>query len=943
MAKQLKTEKPQQSGGIDPQQWQSAPAEAVGAVSNQDIAGMTGGDAATYEGIVDYILMEEERGAPSEGEILASEDVGLLERNFPEEVETNASLQPHETTGTASATETTTPAFSSQAGGLEASNLSGGDMSLGNLEEGMETSGPSIGGGQSAGLAIAGDAPGGISGGMEGGRVVDHKADDAKVFQAIGGPDPATLSAQNATALTAMDSMAQSLGAQVEGAAGGAMAKLAGAYSANNSTLDGAFGANLSLIQDSFAQARSSVDRSAMDAKTRVEGKAQEALADIKKGSAQLLADGDALIASSAAELLSQASSTEAQAMSAVTQAQGQAQAIANKWAAEAKKVGDAKAKAYRGRGNGGTEGKRDEARAQVAESYGEGYAEDLPNVGQEAVQTLEEEKKNIKSGIRELIRPLLTVELPTLQQNLHADVNKATDEARAGVEEGRDEAMSSIDEQHTAAGEQLATAESAAKTDLANVYGDSKTGLADMDSTGRESIEAMGAGIKFHIQEKSQQLRSVIAQNPALPLDALQKEVGSLTMALQHYATKGQAAIDATTADLEQTQAEYTQNAVTDMNSIGSTASENAQGLATEAATNLDSLATDFETGIDGLVDGFNTNLDTLRSQLNQNVSNVMNTAYAGLGSTLQSVKTGVADFLSGFDGDLNKAVNQEMVADIEAKAEEEAAKIKEPSLWDKVCAVVAVILIVVVVIAITVATAGVGTAVMGAIAAASIPGWAAVALTVVAGAAIGAVSSALTEIVMQIAATGSFNPADWDWKAIGVEALIGGVVGGLTAGLGVGLQAIGKWGHRAVAASGAVKAPALARIAASTGQWVDDAYKLTKVGEYAKKVGDTIIKEAATWAIKGEAPDLAKVAGDFALGAVTSEWAGGMTEALLPSSDPEWLKTSFSSFMEEIAKEAATGSNTEKILEKVEAPVADLGNVELTTDYKPEWSPTW
>ncbi len=946
MAKSLKTEKSQQGGnGVDPDKWVSNPAEAVGAVSNASIASMTGGDAGTYEGIVDYILMQEERDAPAEQEIIASEQAGLLERNYPEEVQTTATLEPHTPFNTGTGMETATPQLATSGGGLNMAGLASGDMGLDGLEEGVETSSASVGGsGVELGFG-SGDVPTGLSGGMDGGMVVDHKADDAKVFKAIGGPDPTQLSSQNATVLAGMQGMADGLAGQIDSAVGGAMGSLAGAYSSNDSALDSAFGANWTLIQDSFATARATVDASAIDAKTRVEAKAGDALSEIRSGSQALLADGDALIDNAAATLVSQAASTESSALGAVNAAQSQASAIADKWAKEAKRVGDAKAAAYRGRGNGGTEGKRDEARAQVAEGYGAGYAEDLPNVGKEAVETLEKEKANIRSAIRELIRPLLENDLPMLRENLHAEVNAASEEARQAVESGRDSAFDSIEQQHTEAGEQLATAESAARTDLIDVYGAAKGDLADIDSSGQQSIQAMGEGIRGHLVEKVAQLRSLIAKNPALPLDTLQEEVASLSAELVKEAAQGSQAIQQTATDIASQEATFTQGAVEDMNSIGTSASEGALGIADQASTSFDSLATDFESGIDTLLDGFNSNLDQLRSQLNENVGAVLVSALNGLGTTLEGVKTGVADFLSGFDADLGKAVNEEMVSAIEAKAEEEAAKIKEPSFWDKVVSVVAVVLVVVAIVAITVVTAGVGAAVMGAIggavAAGSLSALAGVALTVVAGAAIGAVSSALQEIVMQIATKG-FDPRKWDWKAIGIEALIGGVVGGLTAGLGEGIKALGRWGTRAVSATSAVRGPAMTRIASISASLIDDAGKLSKVGDIAKGIGGDILSAAATWAIKGERPDLGKVASGIVLNSVTSQWAGGMTD-LLAGNEPEHMKAAFSAYMEFIAKESATGEKTESILEKLEAPVADLGNLELTTDYKPTWTPTW
>ena len=52
----------EESGGKDPELWQQAPEQYV---SNGDtLASMTGGDAGTYEGIVDYIMTGEEQSAP---------------------------------------------------------------------------------------------------------------------------------------------------------------------------------------------------------------------------------------------------------------------------------------------------------------------------------------------------------------------------------------------------------------------------------------------------------------------------------------------------------------------------------------------------------------------------------------------------------------------------------------------------------------------------------------------------------------------------------------------------------------------------------------------------------------------------------------------------------------------------------------------------------------
>ncbi len=940
MAKSLKMDKSKQGKGIDPDKWESAPAEAVGQVSNASIASMTGGDAGTFEGIVDYILMEEERGAPSEQEIIASEEAGLMERDYPSEVETRATLEPHAPLGTGTGVDLATPQFSQAGGGLEMAGLQSGDMGLDGLSEGTENGSVSAVGLQQLGFSTA-DVPGGISGGMEGGRVVDHKSDDAKVFKAIGGPDPAQLSARNAAALGGMQGMVDGLGGQVDAAVGGAVGTLSGAYAGNDSALDSAFGANLSLVQGAFADARATVDFAALDAKARVEGTATEALAKVRTTSAGLLAEGDALISGAASTLISQASATESAALGAVSAAQSQATAIANKWAAEAKKKGDAKAASYRGRGSKGTEGKRDEARGQVAEAYGEGYSEDLPNVGKEAVATLEEEKKNIRSAIRELIRPLIEVELPALQQNLRAEVNRASEEARAGIEQGRDQAMTGIEAYHTEAGEQLAEGETAARTDLVDMYVTSKGDLAAMNSANTQSVVAMGEGLRSHLVEKGVQFRSLLAKNPALPLDALQDEIGNLSAELVLQAGQATAAIDQTATELAAQETAYTMGAVHDMGALGQSAVAGASDIAAQSTTDLDSLATDFESGIDELMSGFDTNIGQLRSMLNQNVSAILNTALGGLGTTLEGVRTGVADFLSGFDADLGEAVNTEMMAAIEGKAEEEAAKIKEPSFWDKVVSVLTVVLVVVAIVAITVLTAGAGAAIMGAIAGAGFSALTAAALTVVAGAALGAVSSALQAIVVQIATKG-INPADWDWKAIGIDALVGGIVGGLTAGLGVGLKAIGKWGMEAVNGTRAVSGPTMSRFATISSKLMKDADNLSLVGRIAEQTGGSLIGDAATWAKTGKRPTLLDVGKNIVLKSATNEFAGGM-ESLLPSTDPEYLKKGFSAYMQFISEEAATGAKTEEILEKVEAPVAELDGLELTTDYKPEWSPTW
>jgi len=940
MAKSLKTDKTKQGNGIDPDKWESSPAEAVGQVSNANIASMTGGDAGTFEGIVDYILMQEERDAPSEQEIIASENVGLMERDYPSEVETQATLEPHTPLSTGTGVDLATPQFSQAGGGLEMGGLQSGDMGLEGLSEGSENSSASGLGPQQLGFG-SGDVPGGISGGLEGGRVVDHKSDDAKVFKAIGGPDPAQLSAQNASALTGMQGMVDGLGGQVDAAVGSAVGTLSGSYASNGSALDAAFGSNLDLVQGAFAEARSTVDSAALGAKGRVESKATEALATVKSTSEGLLADGDALITGAASTLISQASSTESSAIGAVTAAQSEAMAIATRWSAEAKKKGDAKAAAYRGRGAKGTEGKRNEARGQVAEAYGKGYSEDLPNVGKEAVATLEEEKKNIRSAIKELIRPLVEVELPALQQNLQAEVSRAAEEARGGIEQGRDQAMTGIDEYHTEAGEQLADGESAARTDLVDMYVTSKGDLAAMNSANTQSVEAMGEGLRSHLIEKGVQFRSLLAKNPALPLDALQDEIGNLSAELVMQAGQATSAIDQTATELAAQETAFTTDAVTSMGELGQSAAAGAADIAQQSETDLDSLATDFESGVDELMSGFETNLGQLRSMLNQNVGAILNTALSGLGTTLEGVRTGVADFLTGFDTDLGKAVNDEMMSAIEGKAEEEAAKIKEPSFWDKVVSVLTVVLVVVAIVAITVLTAGAGAVIMGAIAGAGFSMLTAAALTVVAGAALGAVSSALQAIVVQIATKG-INPADWDWKSIGIDALVGGIVGGLTAGLGVGIKALGKWGMEAVKGTRAVSGPAMSRFATISSKLMKDADNLSVVGRIAEQTGGSLIGDAATWAKTGKRPTLLDVGKNIVLKSATNEFAGGM-ESLLPSSDPEYLKKGFSAYMGFIAEEAATGAKTEEILEKVEAPVAELGGLDLTTDYKPQWSPTW
>jgi hypothetical protein len=934
---QTKKDKSSGNGGIDPEKWESAPAEAVGAVSNASLVAMTGGDAGTYEGIVDYILMQEERDAPEEQSILAAEEVGLLRRNFPAEVESEGSLvnsAPIAQTGSVTANMPIAP---SGGLGMDGVSLASGDVGLDGLGVGTD-----LGGQESALSGVTGFGSLSVasgSGGTEGGLVVPHNGDDLKIFEAMGGPDPSQLSAQNATVIAGMDGMVQGLGGQIDGAVSSAIGSADSAFSGHIGSLDQAFGTNLDLITSSFASARGDVDAAASSAMSSVESSSQLAMVEIDSMSAKLLADADTTVQTAANSLIAQATSTQAAAEGVVSAGQSRAQAIAAQWAKAAAERGKSEATAYRGRGQGGTEGKRNEARAQVAEHFGAGYAEDIPKKGTEINQLLETEKANIRAAIAEMITPLLTVELPTLLQNLHADVTANAESARSAVEKGRDDALESAREHHTAAGEQLEQAESQAITDLTGVHGGTSDSLDAVHTSGTAAIGAMGEGIRSHLLEKSQQMRALIANNPALPLATLREEVELLSGELMEEAVAGQSAIGVAQQELAQSEAELTAEGVSSMNQIGVTASGGASEIAAQATTDLGELSAGFEAGVDEILQGYQSNLDTLRSMLDQNVNAFVTSAMGGLQQTLEGVNNGVGEFLDGFDNDMRTSVETQMVSDLQAKAEEEAAKIKEPSLWDKVCSVVKVLVIVAVIVAITVVTAGAAAPAIALLGTWGITN--VLAATVIAGAALGAIGGALTEVAMQIAKVG-INPMKWDWKAIGIEGLVGGVVGGLTAGLGVGLKALGTWGTKAVAATNVARSAAITRVATWSAKLVDAAGELSEIGRIASSIGGTLIGEAATAIKDGKLPSIADVGLKIGLNAVTSEFGNGLKE-LLPSTDPPFLKDCFGSFMEVMSKEASTGESTQKVLENLNIPVVDLGNVKPTTDYKPTWNPTW
>jgi len=926
----------QQSGGKDPELWEQAPEQYV---SNGDtLASMTGGDAGTYEGIVDYIMTGEEQSAPNEGEIVAAEDAGMLERNYPAEIDSSCEATPTPQralpvgTGLSAQPTHAAPAagtYNGTAAGLDAPALEGLDGAA------AEASG--VEGMVAGSLAHVGQYSG-QGGEQPGGQIVPHTRDDAKLFKAASGSDPATLQAQNAATISSVDGVVSSLIAQIDGLMEGLNGGIQGAYNSSQASLDGTFSSSFDQISTAFGQARSDVDMGAADALDRIEQTTSEAHAHVDTQAESTIREISNLITTETSRLNAEANAAASAAVTAIATGQSNVQSATDNAVGEAGDVGSSLADEYRGRGNGGTEGKRDEARAQVAEQVAAAYQEDLPSAGTDAIAAMEEEKANIRSSIDAMVNPIILEAYPDLVEGSTTSVNDGAQALKDDLDASANDAADSVQTEHTNIHRDLNIAEGQALGQLVDIHSGASDDLAATDEAGRQSNEAIAAQMDYHIAQKKDQMDRLLGKNPMLPHFEVQREV---EMVQQELDADGAAALDALEGQTDATTTalgEITGSANAAMGQVTTKAVSAAATMGADAVAGFDELATGFETSVDEAIGSYDQALSEFQTQIEAECANIYEQVTQGLATGVSSTEEGVAEFVQGFIDNLDQAINgtgdEQMVGTIRRVAEEEAAKIKEPSLWDRVVSVVAVVLVIAVVVAI---------AVLVPMALAALPAIAGVTLTsgtLIGAIAIGAITSLCTEIVMQFVEHG-FDFSEWSLTDILRETFIGGVMGGFTFGLGNIVLRAGNAGRAAIAAGQSADdvVGVLNRIAAPLVRNADD---LSVLGTFVTGFADNVVSSALTAGLSDEEfPSLTELLTSTGSGMITSAYTEGLADSLGLAED-NWRRDGFTGFIEELSSEAS-GGDIQALFERIEIDPAEVGGGDFTEDYQPTWSPTW
>jgi len=927
----------EESGGKDPELWQQAPEQYV---SNGDtLASMTGGDAGTYEGIVDYIMTGEEQSAPDEGEIIAAEQAGMLERNYPAEIDSSCNATPAAQRELIQGGDLTSlpthnaPAAvgpTSQGGELVTGSLEGGE-SFGIESNALEST-------MAGSLTHIGQYSGG-GGDQPGGMIVDHTRDDAKLFKAASGLDPATLQAENANTINELDGVTSSLIAQIDGLMAGLAGGMQGQYQGGQGTLDAVFTSSFTSVSTAFDEARSAADVGAADALSRIETSTTEAYAHIDSESERILNETSNLVSSETSRVTALANATANAALAKITAGQATVRQGTDSAVSEAGTVGARLAAEYRGRGNGGTEGKRDEARAQVAEQVAAAYQEqeNLPQAGLDAIASMEAEKSNILGGIDAMVNPIIRVSYPELLEGTQQSVDEGSQAVKDDIAASEADAVDTVEVEHTRMITEMNAGEADALGQLTDVHMTATDNLDTTHTDGQAGLEAIGAQMGYHIAQKKGQLDTLLGQNPMLPGDKVREEVDMLRTELEANEAEAEAALQGHSEFVGDTMGEIVADASSTMTNITAESTAAAAQMGADATMAFDELATGFESAVDDSLTRYDTQMADLQSQVEQQCADIWQNVSSGLQSGLDSVDQGVTEFTTGFIDNLDLAVNgtgdDQMVGTIRRVAEEEAAKIKEPSFWDKVVSVVAVILVIAVIVAI---------AVVVPMALAALPAVAGVSLTagtLLGSIAIGAITSLCTEIVMQFVEHG-FDFGSWDgWKILR-ETFVGGVVGGVTFGVGSLIQNSARAGRAAITAGSSVDD--LTRIQRVTMNLTTNTGSLNIFGEFVKSFSGNIVGDSLK---AGLGPDEFPSIGDLILksgsSAVTSRLNTGIKEHY-GLADNDWRANGFTSFIEEVSKEVQSGS-IQKAFEAIEIDPAEVGGGDFTSDYQPSWNPTW
>lgn len=932
------------SGGPDPEMWEKDAAQYAAQSNAATLASMTGGDASTYEGIVDYILMGEESDAPAEDEIVAAEDVGMIERNYPAEVESecNATLSPPRAQLPGSGLSSPPTHTSPEAVGFDGG---GGDLGAGSLQGGSELGpvegdlGPMI----SPQLSQLGQYGASGGGGDTGGQIVAHKRDDAKVFGVMTGETPEGLQAQNAGIVAGVNGTVMGLTAQIDGLMGGLSGSLSGVYSGGQASVDTAFSSMFGMVDEAFSTAQTDIDASAADTLARIETASTDAFSHIDEASDAALATASEHISSESQRLSQAGAAAGVAGLARISAGQQEVQQHTSNAVSLAQRLGTEEAARWRGMGRGGTEGKRDEARAQVAEQVSAAYAEDLPQHGQDAVDSMETDKTNMLASIDQLIAPIIVDQFPALLQRAKDVVEETATTVKDDVTTASEEATTTVEDTHAESSEALAESKADAQGQLITSHSSATMNLETLHETGQGALATIADHSSFHLQQKADQFDRLIAGNPMIPDTELTREVAGVEAGLEANAVGAQVALQGSHDAMAESIMDVSNQAVTGMVAFGTASSVAAGQMASDTVAGFEELGSGFESSVDDMLTQYDQSLADLQAALEEKTSQLYTDVTGALNSGLTSLDEGITEFSSGFQTAITDAVqgtaDDQMMGTIKRVGDEEAAKIKEPSFWDKVMSVVKVLIVIAVVIAIAIlvpmalaaipafAAASAGTAILG---------------TVVAGAIAGTLTSFATEIVMQIAGNG-WNPGNWDWKKIGLETLVGGLVGGLTAGIGTALKNSATTARATQAAAGADELVSLTRFQTVSINMVNAQGELNALGNFATNLAGGVVGDSIKAGSEGQFPDLLQTLESAGLKTLSTSYGNGMSTALgLSGKAEKAAQAGFSTYMEEMVKEARSG-NIDALFEQLDINVGDLGQLDLTEDYQPSWQPTW
>jgi hypothetical protein len=932
------------SGGPDPEMWESDAASYVAQSNSATLASMTGGDAGMFEGIVDHILMGEEDSAPSEQEIMAAEDVGMIERNYPAEVESecNASPSPprQQMPGsglTSSPTHTAPDAVSFGAGG--------GDVMSASLE-GVGELGASEGALDSVmapQLAQMGSYGASGGGGDTGGQIVDHKKDDAKLFSLMTGEGPDTQQCANANVLGQIDGTVAGLTAQIDGFMGGLSGSLSGIFSGGQASIDSTFGSMWGLVDEAFTTAQTDIDASAADTLARIETATTAGFDHIDSASEAALMAASQHIASESNRISRAGADAGTAGEARIDQGKQTVQQHTDAAVALARQLGTDEAARWRGMGLGGTDGKRAEARAQVAEQVSSAYAEDLPQHGRDAQEAMEADKSNMLASIDQLIAPIILEQFPALLERAQQSVEEKATTVKDNLTAAAEQASTTVQENHAETSEALAENKAAAQGQLITTHSTASQDLDAVHETGQGALATIADHSNVHLAQKADQYNRLIANNPMMPLDQLTPEVAEIEAGLEENAAGAEVALQASHDSVAESMLDVSNQAVMGMSAFGSASAQSARDTAAQTVAGFDELGTGFEDSVDQQLADYDAALAQLQLDLEERTAQLYADVTSALDQGLTSLDEGITEFTDGFQTNLDNAVrgtaDDQMMGTIQRIGDEEAAKIKEPSFWDKVMSVVKVLIVIAIVIAI---------AVLVPMALAAIPAFAALSAggaivgTIVAGAIAGCITSLATEIVLQIAQNG-WNPANWDgWKILR-ETLVGGLVGGLTAGVGAVLKNSASAARAAQAAAGADEVASLTRMQSISLRLVNQQGELSALGDFVMGFSGGIVGDVVKSASQGQMPDLLQTFEGAGLKGLSGAYGNGFANALGLTGDAYGAaQAGFSTYMEEMVKETRSG-DIQGFLEQLNLSADQIGELDLSEEYQPTWQPTW